>query len=101
MLTGTSQRQIEIRRPLNVFLGAALVLIYVYVMPYVGFYIASVVAVPLLLFNGGERRWLLLFLYTLAFFAFVYFCFLLLLGVLFLLGVMMLLFFVSIFTLLL
>jgi len=81
MLTGTSQRQIEIRRPLNVFLGAALVLIYVYVMPYVGFYIASVVAVPLLLFNGGERRWLLLFLYTLAFLAFVYFCFELLLGV--------------------
>jgi len=65
ILAGASQKQIEIRHPLKVFFGAVLVLLYAYVMPYVGFYIASVVAVPLLLFNGGERRWLWLLLYTL------------------------------------
>src|SRR5690625_2012805 len=81
MLVGASQRRVEISRPLNILLGSALVLLYVCAMPYVGFYVASIVAVPLLLFNGGERRWLLLFLYTLAFLAFVYFCFELLLGV--------------------
>lgn len=78
---GKKGEQTEVYRSWWVALGALVLSAYVLVMPYVGFYLSSAVAIPLLMLAGGERRWLVLLLSAAGFLTFVYCCFELLLGV--------------------
>jgi len=72
---------IEISRPLRVGAGMLVIIAYVLLIPYAGFYISSLVAFPLLMLAGGASRWLTIALSTSGYLLFVYLCFDQLLGV--------------------
>ena len=55
--TGIGNTPVVISEPLNVTGAIAVTLIYVLAMPYVTYYAATVVWVPLLLLLGGVRSW--------------------------------------------
>jgi len=55
--TGIGNTPVLISEPLNVTGAIAVTLIYVLAMPYVTYYTATVVWVPLLLLLGGVRSW--------------------------------------------
>lgn len=72
---------IEFQRPAAVASGMLVMVGYVLLIPVVGFYAVSLLAVPLLMLIGGERRAVRLILCTAGFVFFIYLCFQLLLGV--------------------
>lgn len=72
---------IEIRKPLGVLVALALTFLWVWGMPRIGFYLASVMVVPLIMLAGGERRPLMLLLSAVGFVVFVHVCFTLLLDI--------------------
>ncbi|WP_161495300.1 tripartite tricarboxylate transporter TctB family protein [Advenella sp. S44] len=78
---GRITTRIELRRPAAVASGMLVIAGYVLLIPFVGFYITSVFAVPALMLVGGERRPLRLLLSSTGFVLFIYLCFQLLLGV--------------------
>lgn len=71
----------EIRHPGAILLAAVAISGWVVLMPYVGFYLVSAVAVPVIMLTGGERRLSWLVLSTIGFWLFVYFVFEVLLGI--------------------
>lgn len=73
--------RVEIQRPLGVMAVLILTIIWVAAMPRVGFYIASVFVVPLIMFAGGERRPTMLLSSAIGFVVFVHLCFALLLDI--------------------
>lgn len=72
---------LEVGRPLAVLAGVLTILAYVLAMPEVGFYPASLIASALLMLAGGVRRIWALAGFSLAFGAFIYVCFDLILNV--------------------
>lgn len=70
-----SMATIAIRKPLGVLVALALTILWVWGMPHIGFYLASVVVVPLIMLAGGERRPMMLVLSTIGFVVFVHVCF--------------------------
>ena len=72
---------IQLHRPAAVGAGVLVMTAYVLLIPFAGFYLASVFAVPLLMVVGGERRWPRLILCAAGFVLFIYLCFEQLLGV--------------------
>lgn len=66
---------IVIRKPLGILTALALTILWVLGMPHIGFYLASVIVVPLIMLAGGERRPLMLVLSAISFVVFVYVCF--------------------------
>ena len=66
---------IVIRKPLGILTALALTILWVLGMPHIGFYLASVVVVPLIMLAGGERRLLVLVLSAVGFVVFVQVCF--------------------------
>jgi len=70
-----SMPAIAIRKPLGVLATLALTFLWVWGMPHIGFYLASVIVVPLIMLAGGERRPLMLGLTAVGFVVFVHVCF--------------------------
>ncbi|HLU02139.1 MAG TPA: tripartite tricarboxylate transporter TctB family protein [Advenella sp.] len=66
---------IAIRKPLGVLAALALTILWVWGMPHIGFYLASVIVVPLIMLAGGERRPMMLVLSAIGFVVFVHVCF--------------------------
>lgn len=72
---GSEAASMDVARAWSVA-GAVLVIgAYGLLMPLLGFYACTAVAVPVMLLLGGERKWLRLLLVTVGFLVFVYFCF--------------------------
>ncbi|PLC55319.1 hypothetical protein CR155_03705 [Pollutimonas nitritireducens] len=66
---------VAIRKPLGVFAALLFTILWVEAMPRMGFYFASGVVVPLIMFAGGERRPLMLVSAAVGFVVFVHLCF--------------------------
>ena len=79
--TGFGNTPVTITEPLNVTGAIVVTLIYVLAMPYVTYYAATVVWVPLLLLLGGVRSWKWLLSLTVLTLLVAYFIFELLLNV--------------------
>ena len=78
---GRIASSIEFQRPAAVASGMLVIVGYVLLIPIVGFYAVSLLAIPLLMLVGGERRPVRLILCSAGFVFFIYLCFQLLLGV--------------------
>lgn len=81
IVAGRFTGRLELRRPKSVLSGILVISGYVVLIPFLGFYVMSGVAVPLLMLAGGEHRPLRLVLAAAGFDLFIYLCFQLLLGV--------------------
>ena len=79
--TGFGNAPVTITEPLNVTGAIVVTLIYVLLMPYVTYYAATVVWVPLMLLLGGVRSWKWILSLTMSTLLVAYFVFELLLNV--------------------
>ncbi|WP_298015530.1 tripartite tricarboxylate transporter TctB family protein [uncultured Castellaniella sp.] len=67
--------RVRVSRPLQVGAGILVIVAYVLAIPHAGFYVSSVVAVPLLMLAGGEHRAPVLVASTAGYLLFIYVCF--------------------------
>jgi hypothetical protein len=75
MRTGTGNVPVAIVQPLNVIAVIILTLLYAIAMPYVTYYVATAIWVPLILLLSNIRSWKMIAILTLSLLLFAYFVF--------------------------